>query len=115
MSTLVMSLGMIAFFAVVMAIAWRRYQRHATKAAERSRPPWCNFSSTPRSSPPNLKPRTQNNLPEPSERRSTTAQVNDWHRATASLDALVKTLQTSADRSMREAHTSTHHEITWLS
>ncbi|MEL0147481.1 MAG: hypothetical protein VW937_03410 [Actinomycetota bacterium] len=37
MSTLVMSLGMIAFFAVVMAIAWRRYQRHATKAAERSR------------------------------------------------------------------------------
>ena len=36
MSTLVMSLGMIAFFAVVMAIAWRRYQRHATKAAERS-------------------------------------------------------------------------------
>ncbi len=37
MSTLVMSLGMIAFFAVVMAIAWRRYQRHATTAAERSR------------------------------------------------------------------------------
>ena len=37
MSTLVMSLGMIAFFAVVMAIAWRRYQRHTTKAAERSR------------------------------------------------------------------------------
>ena len=36
MSTLVMSLGMIAFFAVVMAIAWRRYQRHAAKAAERS-------------------------------------------------------------------------------
>ena len=32
-----MSLGMIAFFAVVMAIAWRRYQRHATTAAERSR------------------------------------------------------------------------------
>ena len=37
MSTLVMSLGMIAFFAVVMTIAWRRYQRHAAKAAERSR------------------------------------------------------------------------------
>ena len=37
MSTLVMSLGMIAFLAVVMAIAWRRYQRHATQAAERSR------------------------------------------------------------------------------
>jgi len=36
-STLVMSLGMIAFFAVVMTIAWRRYQRHATQAAERSR------------------------------------------------------------------------------
>jgi len=36
-STLVMSLGMIAFLAVVMAIAWRRYQRHATQAAERSR------------------------------------------------------------------------------
>ncbi len=32
-----MSLGMIAFFVVVMTIAWRRYQRHATKAAERSR------------------------------------------------------------------------------
>ena len=32
-----MSLGMIAFFAVVITIAWRRYQRHATKAAERSR------------------------------------------------------------------------------
>lgn len=37
MSTLVMSLGMIAFLAVVMAIAWRCYQRHATQAAERSR------------------------------------------------------------------------------
>ena len=36
MSTLVMSLGMIAFFAVVLAIAWRRFQRHAAKAAERS-------------------------------------------------------------------------------
>jgi len=36
-STLVMSLGMIAFLAVVMAIAWRCYQRHATQAAERSR------------------------------------------------------------------------------
>lgn len=36
MSTLVMSLGMIAFFAVVMAIAWRRYREHAAKAAERS-------------------------------------------------------------------------------
>ena len=36
MSTLVMSLGMIAFFAVVMAIAWRRYRGHAAKAAERS-------------------------------------------------------------------------------
>jgi len=34
-STLVMSLGMIAFFAVVMAIAWRRYREHAAKAAER--------------------------------------------------------------------------------
>jgi predicted negative regulator of RcsB-dependent stress response len=31
-----MSLGMIVFLAVVMAIAWRRYQRHATQAAERS-------------------------------------------------------------------------------
>lgn len=31
-----MSLGMIAFFAVVMAIAWRRYRGHAAKAAERS-------------------------------------------------------------------------------
>ena len=36
MSTLVMSLGMIAFFAVVMTVAWHRYQRHTTKAAERS-------------------------------------------------------------------------------
>lgn len=36
MSTLVMSLGMIAFFALVMAIAWRRYRGHAAKAAERS-------------------------------------------------------------------------------
>ena len=31
-----MLLSMIAFFAVVMAIAWRRYQRHAIKAVERS-------------------------------------------------------------------------------
>ena len=31
-----MSLGMIAFFAVVMAIAWRRYRGHAAKAAEHS-------------------------------------------------------------------------------
>ena len=31
-----MSLGMIAFFAVVMTVAWHRYQRHTTKAAERS-------------------------------------------------------------------------------
>ena len=36
MSTLVMSLGMSAFFAVVMTVAWHRYQRHTTKAAERT-------------------------------------------------------------------------------
>ena len=74
MSTLVMSLGMIAFFAVVMAIAWRRYQRHAAKAAERSQTNLVQLLLESEVIAAQSRA-AQNNLPEPSNVEAS-AQVN---------------------------------------
>ena len=74
MNTLVMSLGMIAFFAVVMAIAWRRYREHAAKAAERSQTNLVQLLMQSEVIAAQSRA-AQNNLPEPSNVEAS-AQVN---------------------------------------